>query len=152
MSICRKCNSFSKCTRSKTGRSLKRHERQNELDAMLTDCESKESQRDIQKRQHLMERSFARSTRYGFKRARWRRQWRVKIQELLTASLQNIMIYIRNVKDRPSTAAASCRARPFMPCKASKLVKLAAFLNIRVTLVPFNVKMSTIQWYQTITV
>jgi transposase len=152
LSVCRNCSSFTKCTRSKTGRSLKRHERQNELDAMLTHCESKESQRDIRKRQHLMERSFARSTRYGFKRARWRRQWRVKIQELLTASLQNIMIYIRNVKDRPTTAAASCRTRPPKPCKASNLVKLAAFLNIREHLIPWHVKMSTILCYQTITV
>jgi len=135
---------LSKCTRSKTGRSLKRHERQNELDTMLTHCESKESQRDIRKRQHLMERSFARSTRYGFKRARWRRQWRVRIQELLTASLQNIMVYIRNVKDRSTTAAASCRVRLFKPCKASKLVKLADFLDIRMPLISWHVKMSTI--------
>jgi len=119
---------------------------------MLTHYESKESQRDIRKRQHLMERSFARSTRYGFKRARWKSQWRVKIQELLTASLQNIMIYIRNVKDRATTAAASCRTRLPKPCKASNLVKLVAFLNIREHLIPWDVKMSTILWYQTITV
>jgi transposase len=152
LSVCRNCSSFSKCTRSKTGRSLKRHERQNELDAMLTHCESKESQRDIRKRQHLMERSFARSTRYGFKRARWRRQWRVKIQELLTASLQNIMVYIRNVKDRSTTAAASCRIRPLKPCNTLNLVKLAAFLNIRMPLMPWKVKLSTILWRQPVTV
>jgi hypothetical protein len=50
-----------------------------------------------------MERSFARSVRFGFKRARWRRLWRVRIQEYLTAAIQNIMILVRNVKE-PGTA------------------------------------------------
>ncbi|CAB5081230.1 hypothetical protein D3OALGB2SA_591, partial [Olavius algarvensis associated proteobacterium Delta 3] len=40
---------------------------QNELDIMLEHAGSKQSQKDIRKRQHLMERSFARSSRYGFK-------------------------------------------------------------------------------------
>jgi hypothetical protein len=43
LSVCRKCNFFSQCTRSKAGRSLKRHERQDNLDRMLTQSESKES-------------------------------------------------------------------------------------------------------------
>ncbi len=38
-----------------------------------------------------MERSFARSTRYGFDRARWRGLWRVAIQEYVVCALQNIM-------------------------------------------------------------
>jgi hypothetical protein len=50
-----------------------------------------------------MERSFARSVPYGFKRARWRRLWRVRIQEYLTAAIQNIMVLVRNVKE-PGTA------------------------------------------------
>jgi len=50
-----------------------------------------------------MERSFARAVRFGFKRARWRGLWRVKIQEYLTAAIQNIMVLIKNVKE-PGTA------------------------------------------------
>ncbi|CAB5126447.1 hypothetical protein D3OALGA1CA_2934, partial [Olavius algarvensis associated proteobacterium Delta 3] len=69
---------------------------------MLEHAGSKQSQKDIRKRQHLMERSFARGSRYGFKRARWRRLWRVKIQELLTATVQNILVYVRYAKDRRS--------------------------------------------------
>ena len=61
------------------------------------------SKKDIKTRQHLMERSFARGVRYGFKRARWRRLWRVRIQEYLTAAIQNIMILVRDVKE-PGTA------------------------------------------------
>ena len=50
-----------------------------------------------------MERSFARATRYGYKRARWRRLWRVEIQEYLTAAIQNIKILLKDVKE-PATA------------------------------------------------
>ena len=73
---------------------------------MLSASESRQAKRDIRKRQHLMERSFARSDRYGYQRARWRRLWRVQIQEYLTASIQNIMVLVRNVKERNKAAAA----------------------------------------------
>jgi transposase len=122
LSVCRKCSFFSKCTRSNTGRTLKRHERQNELDIMLSQAESKESKKDIRTRQHLMERSFARSGRYGFKRARWRRLWRIKIQELLTASLQNILSYIRNFKERSMAQEAARRASAVQATSARKFI------------------------------
>jgi hypothetical protein len=54
-----------------------------------------------------MERSFARSKRYGYKRARWRRLWRLEIQEYLTAAIQNMMVLVRNVKEQGKAAAAS---------------------------------------------
>ena len=76
---------------------------------MLTQAISTESKRDIKTRQHLMERSFARSTRYGYKRARWRRLWRVQIQEYLTASIQNIMVLLRNIKE-PTAAQGMQKA------------------------------------------
>jgi hypothetical protein len=53
------------------------------------------AKRDIKTRQHLMERSFARGTWYGFDRARWRRLWRVQIQEYMIATIQNIEILLR---------------------------------------------------------
>jgi len=98
--ICDACELRSQCTTAKTGRSLKRHLRQNELDRMRDRARSAPSRQDIRTRQHLMERSFARSTRYGFKRARWRRLWRVQIQEYLTAAVQNMMTLLRHVKER----------------------------------------------------
>jgi len=104
---CRACSLMSQCTRSKTGgRSLKRHERQDDLDEMLLQSESKESKRNLRLRQHLMERSFAQSIRYGFKRSRWRRLWRVKIQELLTSTIHNILTYIRKTKGKRKAGAA----------------------------------------------
>lgn len=77
-------------------RTLSRQLRQNDLDKMLKEASSKTSKKNIKKRQYVMERSFARSVRFGYKRARWRLLWRVHIQELLTSAIQNILILIRN--------------------------------------------------------
>jgi len=60
---------------------------------MLSYAQSKKAKRDIKTRQHVSERSFARSKRYGFKRARWRRLWRMEIQDFLIATLQNILVF-----------------------------------------------------------
>ena len=122
--VCNNCPLKPQCTRSKTGRTLKRHLRQDDLDKMLIQSESSISKRDICKRQHLMERSYARSKRYGYKRARWRRLWRVQIQEYLTASIQNIMVLIKYIKEQDRAAA---RIRP--PIHARHLFR-DSYLNI----------------------
>ncbi len=93
---CRQCNLKPQCTRDKNGRTLKRHIRQEEIDIMSNRAYSDKSSDDLKKRQHLMERSFAKSDRYGFKKSRWRGLWRVQIQEYLTASIQNMMVLISN--------------------------------------------------------
>lgn len=98
--VCLACHLVNQCTASKSGRSLKRHRRQEELDKMRNAAQSPASRKDIHTRQHLMERSFARATRYGFKRARWRRLWRVRIQEYLTSAIQNIMTLLSYGKER----------------------------------------------------
>jgi hypothetical protein len=68
------------------------------------------SKKDIRTRQHLMERTFAYAQRYGFKRARWRKLWRVQIQEYITAAIQNIQVLIRHGKD-PTKLAAIAMSR-----------------------------------------
>jgi hypothetical protein len=103
---CACCNLRQRCTRAKDGRSLKRHERQEELDTMLHVAADREAKRDIKTRQHLSERSFAWSTRYGYKRARWRRLWRVEIQDFLIAAVQNITILINHTTDKLSKSNA----------------------------------------------
>lgn len=100
--ICAQCQLRENCTRSKHGRTLKRHARQDELEIMLKEAKSREAKRDIKTRQHLSERSFANSTRYGYKRARWRRLWRMQIQDLLIAAIQNITVLIAQPKNRIS--------------------------------------------------
>ena len=103
---CKACSLREQCTEAKRGRTLWRHLRQEEVRRMRERAQSFRSKRDLRTRQHLMERSFARSVPYGFKRARWRRLWRVQIQEYLTAAIQNIMILVRDVKE-PGTAISS---------------------------------------------
>ena len=93
--VCAACHLREQCTKNKSGRTIKRHLRQEELDRMREASRSSEAKRDIKTRQHLMERSFARGTWYGFDRARWRRLWRVKIQEYLIAAIQNIEVLLR---------------------------------------------------------
>jgi hypothetical protein len=97
---------------------------------MLQQARSPESKKDIRTRQHLMERSFAQVTRYGYQRARWRRLWRVQIQEYLTAAIQNIKILIKDIKT-PGPAmqmrvAAQVSGRPsrLLPYPPSNLFNL----------------------------
>ncbi|MFC1814637.1 transposase [Thermodesulfobacteriota bacterium] len=123
--VCNKCVLKPQCTRSKQGRTIRRHVRQDELDRMLSTSASRRAKRDIRKRQHLMERSIARSKRYGYKRARWRRLWRVQIQEDLTAAIQNMMVLIRNVKEQGNVAMAK---------PVQKRPKRVSFKNIFITL------------------
>jgi len=99
-SVCNKCQFKGSCTRAKYGRTLKRHIRQDELDSMLKIACSRVAKKDIKMRQHLSERSFAQSKRYGYKRARWRRLWRMQIQDFLIAAVQNIIILINHLKSK----------------------------------------------------
>ena len=96
---CISCELKPQCTRSKAGRTIKRHLRQDELDQMRALSKTPLSKQDIKTRQHLMERSFARAKQYGFDRARWRNLWRISIQEYLTAAIQNIQVLIIHGKN-----------------------------------------------------
>jgi len=93
--ICLACRLKEQCTKNKSGRTIKRHLRQEDLDRMRQASRSAKAKRDIKRRQHLMERSYARGTRYGFDRARWRGLWRVQIQEYLISAVQNIEVLLR---------------------------------------------------------
>ena len=103
---CNQCELKGQCTRAKDGRTLKRHERQDDLDLMLEEAKSRNAKRDIKTRQHISERSFARSTPHGLKRARWRRVWRMQIQDFLIAAVQNITILIRKSRAKLSKSQA----------------------------------------------
>ncbi|TLN18712.1 hypothetical protein FDZ71_05660 [bacterium] len=93
--VCAVCELRDQCTKNKTGRTVKRHLRQNELDTMRQKSQSEEAKQDIKTRQHLMERSFANASRFGFDHARWRGLWRMHIQELLVCSVQNIQVLLK---------------------------------------------------------
>ena len=105
--ICQKCSLRVQCTQSERGgRTLKRHERQELLDRLRAHAQSATARRDIKIRQHFMEGSFAQATRFGLKRARWRGQWRVQIQDYLIAIVQNIELLIAHARSTPRVALA----------------------------------------------
>jgi len=93
--ICAACHLREQCTKNKSGRTIKRHLRQEELDRMREASRSARAKRDIRMRQHLMERSYARGAWYGFDRARWRGLWRVEIQQYLISAVQNIQVLLK---------------------------------------------------------
>jgi transposase len=92
---CRECALHSWCTRNALARSVQRHRSQDIIDKAGKILESRRARADLATRKHLMERSFARSTRYSFDRARWRGLWKVAVQEYLVATIQNIETLIR---------------------------------------------------------
>src|SRR3989337_1943615 len=121
-SDCWVCDLRPQCTQNKAGRTIKRHLRQEELDYMRALAGTAVSKNDIKTRQHLMERSFARAKRYGYDRARWRGLWRVRIQEYLIASIQNIQILLKYGTD-PRIAVAVRRVREELNGKFKSLFK-----------------------------
>ena len=103
--VCQRCPLRIQCTRPQSaGRTLKRHERQEILESLRIQAQSRSSKKDIQIRQHFMERSFAHGTRFGLKRARWRGQWRVQIQDYLVAIVQNIQLLMAHARPTPTAA------------------------------------------------
>jgi transposase len=92
---CSSCELRNQCTRNKDGRTIKRHLQQNSVNEMRDKSQTFKAKQDIKKRQHLIERSFANSTRYGFDRARFRGLVSVSIQELLICCIQNIQTLVK---------------------------------------------------------
>ena len=131
---CAQCPLKSNCTAAKDGRTLKRHERQEDLDRMLREAGTPRSRVDLKTRQHLSERSFARSVRYGYKRARWRRLWRVRIQDFLIATVQNILVLVRKAVSQLSKNEGTRRTNrgPSKPRLFLYRLSRLSRLNIRV--------------------
>jgi transposase len=136
---CLQCKLKKKCTQSKYGRSLKRHVRQEDLDVMLKAAGSKNARKDIKHRQDLSERSFAWSTRYGYKRARWRNLWRMQIQDFLVAAVQNITILIKQPTLRLSKSnvraeqVRRCHRKWAQCCAVESLSTWFSGLNVRLS-------------------
>lgn len=94
--VCAACALRAHCTRSKTGRTVHRHEHQALLDQARAQSHSPAGRRDRRRRQHLVEGSFAdAANNHGFKRVRWRRLARVQMQDWLISGIQNIKILLK---------------------------------------------------------
>jgi len=106
--VCTACPLRPQCTRAVLyGRTIHRHEHQALLDQARQQAHSAAARRDRRRRQHLAEVSFAdAANHHGFKRARWRRLWRVQIQDWLIAAIQNIKILLKTIL-KPVVAVAA---------------------------------------------
>lgn len=105
--VCRDCSLRDRCTRAKTiGRSIKRHEDHEAIQVARAQSHSAEAKRDRRKRKWLAEGSFAdAANNHGFKRSRWRRLDRQRIQDYLIATVQNTRILIANLGRKPKAVA-----------------------------------------------
>jgi len=118
--VCDACPLRQQCTRSKTGRSIKRHDQQDVIDRARTQAASPAGKRDRRRRMHLMERSFAdASDNHGLKRSRWRGLWRQRIQDLVIAAVQNVRILWRNGKGPKPASPANSPTGGRVHCRAS---------------------------------
>jgi transposase len=115
--VCAACALRTQCTRSRTGRTLHRHEHEELLRAARAQARSRAARRDRRRRMHLMEKSFAdAANNHGFKRSRYRRLWRQRIQDWLIAAVQNLRILISARGLCPAgSAAQSAKIIPFAP-------------------------------------
>jgi transposase/RNase P protein component len=105
--VCAACALRSQCTRSRHERTLRRHEKQELLSQARAQSRSRGARRDRRRRMHLMEQSFAdAANHHGFKRSRWRRLWRQRIQDWLIAAAQNLRILVRARPPTPGASAA----------------------------------------------
>jgi transposase len=103
--VCVECPLRAQCTRSKTGRTLWRHEQAEILQECRAQAHSQAAKQDRRRRLYLAEGSFAdAANNHGFKRSRWRRLWRQQIQDYLIAAIQNIRLML--VRALPQPAAA----------------------------------------------
>lgn len=123
---CSKCPLREGCTRSKTyGRTVQRHEKQETIEAAKAQAHSSRARRDRQRRQALIEGSFAdAANNHGFKRSRWRRLWRQQIQDWLIAGIQNLRTLLKATQKR-STGVNSVIAVDFGPRPAPFLLLIA---------------------------
>jgi IS5 family transposase len=111
--VCAGCALRAQCTRSKTARVVSRHEAAQILEVCRAQSHSATGKRDRQRRQYLIEGSFAdAANNHGFKRARWRRLWRQQIQDYLIAAIQNIRIMLARSVLKPAGHAALVLEKP----------------------------------------
>lgn len=138
---CAACVLRVQCTRSSSGRTVHRHEKQALLNKARQQAHSAAARRDRARRHYLMEGSFADATNnHHFKRARWRRLWRQQIQDCLIAAIQNVRILLVHQNPKRSAAAALTAPEKLIPSCLSRMHSCVGTLHtnrMRLLPVPF---------------
>ena len=110
---CSACALRRQCTKNAKGRTVVR-DRDRWYVEWADGCGSRGRRRHLQGRRRVVaEGSFAdASNNHGFKRARWRRLWRVEVQNLLIATVQNLRKLIGTRAPKPWSAATVAALQP----------------------------------------
>jgi hypothetical protein len=99
---CAQCPLRAQCTKAKEGRSIQRQVQAEVIAAAVAEANSPAGRFSRQRRQHVMEGSFAdAANNHGAKRARWRGLGRQQIQSWLIAAVQNLRILLRHAVRGP---------------------------------------------------
>lgn len=110
--VCATCHLKDACTKSKTGRTIMRHLGQQLIDEAIEQSKSKEAWRDRIRRRYLMEGSFAQSANlHHFKKSRWRRLDKQRIQDCIICAIQNTKILITRSLPPKTTAETLTRMK-----------------------------------------
>jgi transposase len=103
--VCARCELRSQCTRSKSGRTIHRHEDHELLARARAQAASPAAKRDRRRRKHLVEGRFAdAANNHHLKRARWRGFHRQQVQAHLIAACQNIRVLLARGVATPEAA------------------------------------------------
>ncbi|MCH6255885.1 IS1182 family transposase [Puniceicoccaceae bacterium K14] len=108
--LCNACPLKRECTNSNAGRIVLRRWGQDLIDEGIAASRTRQARSDRKRRMWLMEGSFAQSANlHGFKRSRWRRIWRQRIQDHIIESVQNIKILIsRAIEPQNAETVRQC--------------------------------------------
>jgi transposase len=133
--LCADCALREQCTDSKRGRSIRRHEQAELVEAARCEANSWAAAYSRKRRRHVMEGSFADAfNNHGAKRARWRGLARQRIQSWLIATVQNFRVLVRKLAGRPAATAAQM--------EVSAAVEMAGLLSLGGQIWPFGLFLS----------
>lgn len=108
---CAQCPLRKGCTKSKRGRSVKRHVHAERLAAARAEANSAAGRYSRKRRQHVIEGRFAdAANNHRSKRARWRGLEGCQIQSYLIAAAQNLRVLIKKTQFRPTGPALEAEA------------------------------------------
>ena len=109
--LCGRCALREQCTKSKRGRSIQRHVQADLVEAARAEANSPAGRHSRQRRQHVMEGSFADAfNNHGAKKARWRGLARQRIQSWMIAAVQNLRLLVRKQLSGPIRVASAALA------------------------------------------
>lgn len=129
--ICQQCQHFQKCVTGKSsGRQIQRNANEQYIqwaDNCLSRCERK---RLMVRRKYKAEGSFADATNnHGFKRSRFRGIEKVRIQNLMIATIQNLRKLMRYIFHKPSLQAPNFALSLRLSANFSRIRSIFAINN-----------------------